>query len=76
MLAICGIAGVPVETYGVRVIKVAVCGYGKAEKVQVAAMVRAILRMSDAPATDHATDALAVAICHAHRASYAVRGAP
>ena len=41
------------------------CGYGRAEKVQVQKMVRAILGMAEAPSPSHAADALAVAICHA-----------
>jgi crossover junction endodeoxyribonuclease RuvC len=46
-------------------VKQAVCGYGRAEKQQVGKMVRAILGLRELPASDHASDALAVAICHA-----------
>ena len=46
-------------------VKQAVCGYGRAEKAQVQRMVMAILGMRTAPTTQHASDALAVAICHA-----------
>ena len=41
------------------------CGYGRAEKAQVQKMVRAILGMEEPPSPSHASDALAVAICHA-----------
>ena len=46
-------------------VKQAVCGYGRADKGQVARMVRMLLALPDEPATSHEADALAVAICHA-----------
>jgi crossover junction endodeoxyribonuclease RuvC len=46
-------------------VKQVVCGYGRAEKQQVQRMVKVILGLQDEPATTHAADALAVAICHA-----------
>ena len=45
-------------------VKQAVCGYGRAEKGQVARMVQMILSLDAEPPTSHAADALAVAICH------------
>lgn len=47
-------------------IKQAVVGYGRASKVQVQQMVKALLGLPRVPAPDHAADALGVAICHAH----------
>lgn len=47
-------------------IKGAVAGTGTAEKSQVAFMVRTLLGLDHEPAPDHAADALAAAICHAH----------
>lgn len=47
-------------------IKGAVVGTGTAEKDQVAYMVRTLLGLDHEPAPDHASDALATAICHAH----------
>ena len=44
---------------------VAVGGYGRAEKQQVQKMVKAILSLQAPPTPSHASDALAVAICHA-----------
>jgi crossover junction endodeoxyribonuclease RuvC len=41
-----------------------VCGYGRAEKGQVGRMVQTILGMPKPPPSEHAADALAVAICH------------
>jgi crossover junction endodeoxyribonuclease RuvC len=69
-LAACGEAGVPVAEYGVTRIKQAVCGYGRAEKSQVQRMVRTILGLTEIPASDHAADALAAAICAAHDRSF------
>lgn len=57
--------GVPVFEYTPLEIKKAVVGYGRAEKLQVQKMVKAILSISDALPAD-AADALAIAICHAN----------
>ncbi len=58
-------AGVDCTEYPPARVKQVVCGYGRAEKQQVQKMVKAILSMSAAPKPSHASDALAVAICHA-----------
>jgi crossover junction endodeoxyribonuclease RuvC len=58
-------AGVECTEYSPARVKQAVCGYGRAEKQQVQKMVKAILLLKTAPAPSHASDALAVAICHA-----------
>jgi len=47
-------------------VKQAVTGYGVASKKQVQIMVQSILNLSKIPKPDDASDALAVAICHAH----------
>lgn len=47
-------------------IKSFICGYGKAEKIQVQFMVQKTLRLKNAPKPDDAADALAVALCTAH----------
>lgn len=47
-------------------IKSVVVGSGTAEKHQVAFMVRTILQLDHEPRPDHAADALAAAITHAH----------
>ena len=49
--------------YSARQVKQAVVGYGNADKLQVQQMVKNILNLNAAPATD-AADALAVALCH------------
>ena len=58
-------AGVDCAEYPPARVKQVVCGYGRAEKQQVQKMVKAILSLPQAPTPSHASDALAVAICHA-----------
>jgi crossover junction endodeoxyribonuclease RuvC len=58
-------AGVECAEYPPARVKQAVCGYGRAEKLQVQKMVQAILSLQELPKPTHAADALAVAICHA-----------
>ena len=65
VLVACAVAGVACAEYAPARVKQAVCGYGRAEKAQVARMVKAILSLQELPTTSHASDALAVAICHA-----------
>jgi crossover junction endodeoxyribonuclease RuvC len=59
--------GLCVSEYSPLEIKSAVVGYGRAEKIQIQTMVRMILGLPEIPSPDDAADALAVAICHAHR---------
>ena len=64
--ALCAVPqGLPVFEYAPRAIKLALVGSGAAEKVQVAHMIRTLLSLQGRIATD-ASDALAVAVCHAH----------
>jgi len=44
-----------------------VVGYGRAEKAQVQQMIKLLLGLEQAPTPHDAADALAVALCHAHR---------
>jgi crossover junction endodeoxyribonuclease RuvC len=46
-------------------IKMAVTGYGRAEKKQIQEMVRAILGLSEVPQPDDCADAIAAALTHA-----------
>ena len=64
-LVACASAGVFCAEYPPSSVKQAVCGYGRAEKAQVQRMVKAILGLAEPPKPHHASDALAVAICHA-----------
>ena len=43
-------------------VKQSICGYGRAEKIQVQKMVQLILKLKEIPRPDDAADALAVAI--------------
>ena len=65
-------AGLPVAEYGAKRVKRSVTGTGAAQKEQVAAMVRVLLGQQVEAGAD-ATDALAVAICHAHHHGTAQR---
>ncbi len=56
--------GVRCFTYTPQAIKLSVCGSGAADKKQVQRMVGTLLGLPDPPSPDHASDALAVAICH------------
>jgi crossover junction endodeoxyribonuclease RuvC len=58
----CGLA---VSEYPPLLVKKAVTGYGKAQKTQIKYMVEELLNVGDIHEQDQ-TDALAVAICHAH----------
>jgi len=64
-------AELPIYEYNPATIKMTVTGYGKAEKKQVIAMVRQLLRLPAPPKPDDAADALAVALCHAYHAPMA-----
>ena len=61
---------VHVVEYSPSEVKHAVVGYGKADKAQMQEMVRLILNLDHIPHPDDAADALAVALCHAQRASF------
>ena len=65
--------GYPLVEYAPAEIKLAVVGYGRAEKRQVGEMVRLLLGLADVPQPHDASDALAVAICHVHSAAGAAR---
>lgn len=47
-------------------IKQALTGHGRAGKMQVQMMVKAVLGLETIPKPDHAADALAAALCHVH----------
>jgi crossover junction endodeoxyribonuclease RuvC len=58
--------GLPIFEYTPLQAKLAIVGYGRAEKVQVKAMVKSFLNLEKMPRLDDTTDALAIAICHTH----------
>jgi crossover junction endodeoxyribonuclease RuvC len=73
VLAAAGAGGVPCFAYTPQAVKLAVCGSGRAGKAQ--RMVAALLSLNEPPASDHAADALALAICHAYRSGTRFDGA-
>jgi crossover junction endodeoxyribonuclease RuvC len=59
-----GQRGLPCTSYTPQKVKSSVCGHGRAQKDQVARMVQTLLTLPHTPVSDHASDALAVAVCH------------
>ena len=59
---------IPCFDYTPQSVKLAVCGSGSAAKDQVKHMVGVLLNLPVEPPSDHAADALAVAVCHAAHA--------
>lgn len=72
--AICAVAsaGLPMAEYAAAQVKVAIAGNGRAEKLQVQHMVKILLNLRAALVSD-ASDALAVALTHAHVRSTKIR---
>ncbi len=62
-LLVCAREGLSIGEYAPTHVKRAVAGGGRAEKAQMAQMVRALLNLSEVPQLD-ASDALAIAITH------------
>ena len=63
-------ASVALAEYSPLEVKMSVVGYGRAEKSQVQQMVASLLRLARPPASEDASDALAIAICHATHAPF------
>jgi crossover junction endodeoxyribonuclease RuvC len=71
MLLAAGQRLIPTRSYTPQQVKAAVCGHGRAEKAQVAKMVARLLGLGTAALSEHAADALAVAVCDLNRAPLA-----
>jgi crossover junction endodeoxyribonuclease RuvC len=56
---------IPVTVYTPLQVKIAVTGYGRAEKRQVGQMVKTLLHLDAIPKPDDTADALAIALTHA-----------
>jgi crossover junction endodeoxyribonuclease RuvC len=65
--------GLPLGEYTPPQVKLAVTGYGKADKRQMQQMVKTLLHLEKIPKPDDAADALAIAICHLHHARFLVK---
>ena len=57
--------GLPIYEYDPSQVKIAVVGYGKADKHQVMEMTKRLLKLKSVPKPDDAADAVAIALCHA-----------
>lgn len=64
-LLVPAMAGLPVAEYAPNLVKKSVTGAGHGDKVQVQMMVKTLLPRAVFD-SEHAADALAIAICHAH----------
>jgi len=69
-LLACANSEVPVVEYTPLQVKLAVSGYGRADKKQIQSMVKLLLRLDAEPRPDDVADALAIAICHLNSAPY------
>ncbi len=67
LLLVLAEAGLPVGHYANNVVKKAVTGHGRATKEQVAQMLLRVLALEEAPDSNDASDALALAVCHHQR---------
>lgn len=66
VVLLCGAQkNLPISVYTPLQVKIAVTGYGRAEKGQVGKMVKTILGMKSIPKPDDVCDALAIALTHA-----------
>ena len=65
VISAAAVVGVPIYEYEPRRVKMAVCGNGLAEKLQIQRMVKTLVNLPELPQND-AADALALAIAHAH----------
>ncbi|NQW02455.1 MAG: crossover junction endodeoxyribonuclease RuvC [Acidobacteria bacterium] len=64
--------GLPIVEYTPAEIKLAVVGYGRADKAQVQQMVKLLLGLDTVPTPSDAADALAAALCHSHSGTSAL----
>ncbi|HLB32250.1 MAG TPA: crossover junction endodeoxyribonuclease RuvC [Patescibacteria group bacterium] len=64
LLLTAALAGKPVFEYKPTQIKLALVGYGRADKKQVQNMVKLVLKLDKPISQDDTADALAVAVCH------------
>lgn len=56
---------IPVSVYTPLQVKIAVTGYGRADKSQIGQMVKVLLKLPSIPKPDDTADALAIALTHA-----------
>lgn len=61
-------AKIPISAYTPLQVKMAITGYGRADKNQIAQMVKVILKIKTLPKIDDTTDAIAIALTHSFSA--------
>jgi crossover junction endodeoxyribonuclease RuvC len=64
LLLVLAEAGVPIREYNPRQVKMALTGFGAADKSQMQKMVQRLLALPEIPRPDDAADAVAIALCH------------
>jgi crossover junction endodeoxyribonuclease RuvC len=64
ILYVLSLSGLPVHEYNPRQVKMALTGFGAADKNQMQRMVQRLLGLTVLPKPDDAADALAIALCH------------
>lgn len=63
ILLACELNGIKVIEYTPLQVKVAITGYGRAEKMQMQKMIKILLKLKEIPKPDDAADALSIALC-------------
>ena len=67
---VCAQAKIPAVEYSPLKVKQTIVGNGRAEKNQVQELVKLLLKLEKVPEPDHASDALAAAICHCNNRGF------
>ncbi len=65
VLLVAAEAHISIEEYTPNEVKIAVTGYGRADKLQVAHLIQRLLKLPSPITSDDAADALAIALCAA-----------
>lgn len=61
---ICALENIPTKEFSAKTVKVAISGYGSANKFQIKRMVTTLLGFSKDITSDHINDAISVALCY------------
>ena len=73
MLSLARSFHVPCFRYSPTEVKSNLCGFGKADKAQLQQMIALLLKQELPKSSNHATDAIAIAICHAKLSSISIK---
>lgn len=65
ILLTAALKNMPISVYTPLQVKIAITGYGRAEKSQIGQMVKLLLKLPAIPTPDDTADALAIALTHA-----------